>query len=150
MLTQTVKNTFRSWRRTPALAVTALLTLALGVGFNAAVFSVVHAVLLRPLPYPAPDRLVELFELDPVARGFRVSVLNYQSWANRSRELEALAAFNGIAFNVTGDVDAERVAGAVVTASLFRVLAVAPVAGRPLVADDERPGSRRVALIAQS
>ena len=150
MLTQTVKNTFRSWRRTPVLAVTALLTLALGVGFNAAVFSVVHAVLLRPLPYPAPDRLVEVFELDPVARGFRVSVLNYQSWANRSRELDALAAFNGTAFNVTGDVEAERVAGAVVTASLFRVLAVSPVAGRPLVAEDERPGSRRVALIAHS
>jgi putative ABC transport system permease protein len=127
-----------------------LLTLALGVGFNAAVFSVVHAVLLRPLPYPAPERLVELFELDSATRGFRVSVLNYQSWASRSTRLESLAAFNGTAFNVTGDAEAERVAGAVVTASLFRVLAVAPLAGRSLVAEDERPGSRRVALIAGS
>jgi putative ABC transport system permease protein len=150
MLTQTVKNTFRSWRRTPVLAVTALLTLALGVGFNAAVFSVVHAVLLRPLPYPAPERLVELFELDAAARGFRVSVLNYQSWASRSRGLDALAAFNGTAFNVTGDAEAERVAGAVVTASLFRVLAVAPVAGRSFVTEDELPSNRPVALIARS
>ena len=150
MLTQTIRNTFRSWRRTPALAVAALLTLSLGVGFNAAVFSIVHAVLLRPLPYPAPDRLVELFEVDSAARGFRVSVPNYQSWASRSRALEALAAFNGTAFNLTGDDEAERVAGAVVTASLFRVLAVAPLAGRPLVAEDEQPGSRRVAVIARS
>jgi uncharacterized membrane protein len=55
MLTQTIRNTFRSWRRTPVLAVSALLTLSLGVGFNAAVFSVVHAVLFRPLPYPHPS-----------------------------------------------------------------------------------------------
>ena len=72
-------------------------------------------------------------------------MLNYQSWASRSTRLESLAAFNGTAFNVTGDAEAERVAGAVVTASLFRVLAVAPLAGRSLVAEDERPGSRRVA-----
>jgi len=150
MLIQTVRNTFRSWRRTPALAITALVTLSLGVGFNAAVFSVVHAVLLRPLPYPAPERLVELSELDARGRGFRVSLLNYLSWAGRTTSLDALAAFNGTAFNVTGDNDVERVPGALVTASLHRVLAVAPIAGRPLAPDDERPGSRRVALIAQS
>jgi predicted permease len=150
MLTQTVRNTFRSWRRTPVLAVSALVTLSLGVGFNAAVFSVVHAVLIRPLPYPAPERLVEVFEVSPTGNGFRASVLNYLSWAERTRTLEALAAFNTAAFNVTGDNEAERVPGALVTASLFPVLVVTPVAGRPLVRDDERPGSRPVALIAQS
>jgi putative ABC transport system permease protein len=150
MLTQTVRNTFRSWRGTPVLAISALVTLSLGVGFNTAVFSVVHAVLIRPLPYPAPERLVEAYEVSPTGNGFRVSVLNYLSWAERARTLEALAAFNTAAFNVTGDSEAERVPGALVTASLFPVLAVAPVAGRPLVPDDERPGRRRVALIAQS
>jgi predicted permease len=150
MLTQTIRNTFRSWRRTPVLAVSALLTLSLGVGFNAAVFSVVHAVLVRPLPYPASERLVELFEVEPVRGALRASVLNYVSWAERTKTLEAVAAFNGVNFNVAGDSQAERVNGAVITASLFRVLAVAPLAGRPLRPDDERPGSRRVALIAQS
>src|SRR5688572_9360058 len=150
MLMQTVRNTFRTWRRTPVLAFSVLLTLSLGVGFNAAVFSVVHAVLFRPLPYPASERLVELFEVEPVRGAFRASVLNYQSWAERSERLEALAAFNGVSFNVTGNAEAERISGAVITASLFRVLALAPLAGRPLRADDERPGSRRVALIAQS
>lgn len=152
MLTQTVRNTFRSWRRTPVLAATAMLTLSLGVGANAAVFSVVHAVLFRPLPYPAPERLVELFEAEPrVANStFRVSVLNYLSWTARANGFEALAAFRGTAFNVTGDADAERVPGTSVTASLFRVLAVAPLAGRQLTSEDELPGSARVALVARS
>jgi putative ABC transport system permease protein len=150
MLIQTIRNTFRSWRRTPMLAVSVVLTLALGVGFNAAVFSVVHAVLFRPLPYPASERLVELFEVEPARGAFRVSVLNYVSWAERAKSLDALAAFNGVSFNVTGQTDAERVSGAAVTASLFRVLALGPVAGRPLRAEDERPGSRRVVLIAES
>jgi putative ABC transport system permease protein len=150
MLTQTIRNTFRSWRRTPVLAVSALLTLSLGVGFNAAVFSVVHAVLFRPLPYPASERLVELFEVEPARGALRASVLNYVSWAERTKTLEALAAFNGASFNVTGDSQAERVNGAAVTASLFRVLAVSPLIGRPLRPDDERPGSRRVAVIARS
>ena len=150
MLRQTIRLTFRSWRRTPVVAVTTLLTLALGVGFTAAVFSVVHAVLFRPLPYPAPERLVEAFEVSPEGSGVRVSLLNYVSWAGRAKALDGLAAFNGAAFNVTGEAEAERVSGTAVTASLFRVLAVAPLAGRPLLPDDERPGSRRVALIAQS
>jgi putative ABC transport system permease protein len=150
MLIQTIRNTFRSWRRTPVLAASVLLTLSLGVGFSAAVFSIVHAVLFRPLPYPASERLVELFEVEPARGAFRVSVLNYVSWAERAKSLDALAAFNGVSFNVTGETDAERVSGAVVTASLFRVLALGPVAGRPLRAEDERPGSRRVALIAES
>ena len=91
MLMQTIRNTFRSWRRTPVLAVSALLTLSLGVGFNAAVFSVVHAVLFRPLPYAASERLVELFEVEPARGALRASVLNYVSWAERTKTLEALA-----------------------------------------------------------
>lgn len=150
MLTQTIRTTVRGWRRTPMLAVTAVLTLSLGIGFNTAIFSVVHAVLFRPLPYPASDRLVELSEVDPAARGFRVSVLNYVSLAERVKGVEALAAFNLVSFNVAGDAGAERVSGAVVTASLFDVLAVAPLAGRPFGREDERPGSRRVAVIAES
>jgi putative ABC transport system permease protein len=151
MLTHTIRHTFRNWRRTPVLAVTAMLTLALGVGANAAVFSVVHAVLFRPLPYPAPERLVEVFEHSPAANGpFRVSLLNYLSWAGRTQTFEALAAFGGATFNVTGDADAERVTGAMVTASLFDVLQLRPLAGRALRADDEVAGSAPVALVARS
>jgi putative ABC transport system permease protein len=152
MLIQNIRHTVRAWRRTPVLALTAILTLSFGVGANAAVFSVVHAVLFRPLPYPAPERLVEVFEESPTAPGgtFRVSALNYLSWAERAESFEALAAFRGADFNVTGEADAERVAGASVTASLSPVLGLTPVAGRPLRAEDEMPGSARVALLSHS
>ena len=98
VLMQDIRHAFRLFARTPIVTATALLTIALGVGGSTAVFSVVYAVLLRPLPYPAPDRLVELFEDNPQANRplFRVSTLNYLSWAERATSMEALAAFAGI------------------------------------------------------
>jgi putative ABC transport system permease protein len=152
-LTQDVRHAWRTWRRTPALALAAILTLALGVGANTAVFSVVHGVLLRPLPYPDPDRLVEVFEDNSRAGGgpfFRVSLLNYLSWVERSQSFEALAAFNGRDFTLTEHGDPERIFGGAVTASLFKVLGIAPIAGRPLTGDDEIPGAPPVALLAES
>ena len=154
MLKQEIRNALRAWRATPVLAVTAFLTLSLGVAANAVVFSVAHAVLFRALPYPAADRLVELFEQSPEIsdpnQTFRVSAPNYLTWAARNRSFVALAAFQGTAFVVGGERDVERVTGAQITASLFRVLDVAPVVGRELRPDDEAPGAARVALIARS
>jgi predicted permease len=135
------------------LAVAALLTLALGVGANTAVFSIVHGVLLKPLPYPGADRLVEVFEDNTRAGGgpfFRVSHLNYLSWTERARSFDQLAAFNGRDFTVTGHGDPERILGSAITASLFKVLGVAPIVGRPLSADDEQPGAAPVAVLAES
>jgi len=152
-LVQDVRHAWRTWRRTPVLAFAAILTLALGVGANTAVFSVVHGVLLRPLPYPGADRLVEVFEDNSRAGGgpfFRVSLLNYLSWVERARSFEALAAFNGRDFTLTEHGDPERVLGSAVTASLFKVLGVGPIAGRPLTEEDEKPGAAPVALLAES
>src|SRR5207249_98559 len=104
-LVQDVRHAWRTWRRAPVLALAAMLTLALGVGANAAVFSVVHGVLLKPLPYPDADRLVEVFEDNSRAGGgpfFRVSLLNYLSWVERAGSFDALAAFNGRDFTLTG------------------------------------------------
>src|SRR5918995_389662 len=134
-LVQDVRQACRTWRRTPVLALAAILTLALGVGANTAVFSVVHGVLLRSLPYPDADRLVEVFEDNTRAGGgpfFRVSLLNYLSWVERARSFDALAAFNGRDFTVTERGDPERIFGSAVTASLFDVLDIAPIIGRPL------------------
>ena len=152
MLTQDIRHTFRAWRRTPVLALTAVATLSLGVGANAAVFSVVNAVLFRPLPYPAPERLIELFEANPgtVGATTRASALNYLTWSARTKTLEAIATFQANDFNVTGGTDVERVPGSSVAASLFRVLAVAPIAGRELRPADETPGNPSVALVAES
>jgi len=152
-LAQDVRHARRTWRRTPVLALAAILTLALGVGANTAVFSVVHGVLLRPLPYPDPDRLVEVFEDNSRAGGgpfFRVSLLNYLSWVERAQSFEALAAFNGRDFTVTEHGDPERIFGSAVTASLFKVLGIAPIVGRALTAEDENPAAAPVAVLAES
>jgi predicted permease len=151
-LMQDVRHAWRTWRRTPVLAIAATLTLALGVGANTAVFSVVHGVLLRPLPYPDADRLVEVFEDNSRAGGgpfFRVSLMNYLSWVERARSFEALAAFNGRDFTVTEHGDPERLVGSAITASLFKVLGLAPILGRSLTAEDENPGAPPVALLAE-
>ena len=151
-LVQDVRHAWRTWRRTPVLALAAVLTLALGVGANTAVFSVVHGVLLRPLPYPDADRLVEVFEDNSRAGGgpfFRVSLLNYLSWVERARSFEVLAAFNGRDFTLTDHGDPERIFGSAVTASLFDVLGIAPIIGRPLTGEDENPGAVPVALLAE-
>ena len=151
-LVQDVRHAWRTWGRTPILALTAILTLAVGVGANTAVFSVVHGVLLRPLPYPDAERLVELFEHDRRADGrfFRVSLLNYLSWVERARSFDALATFSGRDFIVTEHGDPERIVGSAVTASLFTVLGVAPIVGRPLSEGDEQPGAPPVAVLADS
>jgi putative ABC transport system permease protein len=152
-LFQDLRHAWRAWRRTPVLALAAVLTLAPGVGANTAVFSVVHGVLLRSLPYPEADRLVEVFEDNTRAGGgpfFRVSLLNYLSWVERARSFDALAAFSGRDFTITEQGDPERLLGSAVTASLFKVLGVAPRLGRPLGVEDERPGAPPVCLLAES
>src|SRR5262245_43960 len=152
-LAQDLRHTWRTWRRTPVLALAAILTLALGVGANTAVFSLVHGVLLKPLPYPDANRLVEVFEDNSRAGGgpfFRVSLLNYLSWAERAQSFAALAAFNGRDFILTEHGDPERIFGSAVTASLFKVLGIAPILGRSLTAEDEKPGAAPVALLAES
>jgi putative ABC transport system permease protein len=151
MLRQDLRHAWRGLRRTPVITATAVLTLALGVGASTAVFSVVHAILLRPLPYPEPDRLVELFE-DNRKAGFtmRTSALNYLSWAERSQRLEAIAAFRNASLTVTDAGDPEVVSGSLVTASLFRVLRIPPIAGRILQPEDEQRASPRVAVLSES
>jgi putative ABC transport system permease protein len=153
ILVQDVRHAWRTWRRTPVLALVAILTLTLGVGANTAVFSIVHGVLLKPLPYRDADRLVEVFEDNTRDGGgpfFRVSLLNYLSWVERAQSFEALAAFNGRDFTLTEHGDPERIYGSAVTASLFTVLGIAPIVGRPLTGEDENPGAAPVALLAES
>jgi putative ABC transport system permease protein len=149
MLMQDVRHAFRVFRKTPVVTAAAILTLALGVGGNTAVFSVVHAVILRPLPYPNPDRLLEVFESNRTGTTWRVSALNYLSWAERAQSFEALAAFNGGSVTLTDHGDPERLSSSAITGSMFRVLGLAPIAGRPLRADDEQPGNNRVALLSE-
>ena len=149
MLRQDLRHAGRGLRRTPVITATAVLTLALGVGASTAVFSVVHAILLRPLPYPAADRLVELFEANSQAGYMRVSALNYLSWVERSHLLETIGAFNGAGATLTDEGDPELLSGSLVTSSLFHVLGVPPLLGRTLQPEDEQRGSPRVVVLSE-
>ena len=130
----------RTLRRNPAFAAVAILTLALGIGANAAIFSVINAVLLRPLPWHEPDRAVMIwsrwtaFDKTWVADG---EVLDYR---RRSRTLAEVAAWGDGQVNLTGDGEPERVAAANVTANTFATLGTAPVLGRTFTPQEDLPG----------
>jgi putative ABC transport system permease protein len=152
MLKHDVRHAFRLFWRTPIVTATTLLTIALGVGSSTAIFAVVYGVLLRPLPYPDPGRLVELFEDNRTANlpRFRVSALNYLTWTERATGFDALGVFSSLNASLTDSGDPESVPGGAVTASMFKVLDLAPIAGRAFHAADERVGAPRVAMLGES
>src|SRR5687768_14625941 len=137
----------RALRRNPAFAIIAVLTLSLGIGANAAIFSVVNAVLLRPLPWAEPDRAVMIwskwtaFEKTWVAEG---EVLDYR---RRSQTLSDVAAWGDGQINITGDGEPERVPMANVSANLFSVLGASPVAGRTFTAAEDVPNGSDLVII---
>jgi putative ABC transport system permease protein len=151
VLSQDVRQAVRLFRRTPIVTATALFTIALGIGSTTAIFSVVYGILLRPLPYPDPGRLVELFEDNPTANmpRFRVSTLNYLSWVERATGFEALGVFSSLTVALTDGGDPEIVPGGAATASMFEVLGVAPIAGRAFQTSDERVVAARVAVLGE-
>ncbi len=149
---QDVRLALRTLRQQKALSLAALLSLALGLGANTALFSVAYGVLARPLPYPGADRLVRLAEVHPGATAaFRGSLLTdhtYDAWSPHATTVEGIAAFSrGTVVDTSGD-RAVRVATASVSPSLFRLLRARPAAGRLLVADDAREGVAPVAVIS--
>ena len=149
-LVQDVRFGLRMLRKSPGFTAVAVLTLALGIGANTAIFTVINAVLLRPLPFGEPDRLVRIWESNP-PRGwpqFGVSHPNYLDWAAQVRTFDALAATAGAAFTLTEGGNAERVVALAVTHTFLPVLGAAPMIGRNFRADEDRPGgSTRVALL---
>jgi putative ABC transport system permease protein len=152
VLSHDLRHAFRLCWRTPIVTATALLTIALGVSSSTAIFSVVYGVLLRPLPYPNPSRLVELFEDNRAANmpRFRVSALNYLSWVERATAFEALGVLNVFNATLTDGGDPESVPAGAATASMFSVLGLSPIAGRAFQKDDERIGAARVTVLGES
>jgi putative ABC transport system permease protein len=148
ILRQDVRFALRSWRRSPAVPFVALSALTLGMGANIAIFSVTHAVLLRPLPVREPERVLVAHETRaPEATGAGVSLPNYLSWAEGSRTLD-LAAYSGQALTWTGNEHPERLDALSATASFLPVLGVPLQSGRWFRPDEERPGQHRVAVLS--
>jgi putative ABC transport system permease protein len=142
---------FRNLVKTPGFTLVAVITVALAIAANTAVFSLVNALLIRPLPFKAPENLVLLFEkfsgqgLDQIP----VSAPEYLDWEKQARSYERIAAFNFADFNLTGGDMPERIAGAVVTPSLFPLLGVAPIKGRVFNDAEFGEGNDGVVLISE-
>jgi putative ABC transport system permease protein len=141
----------RSLRASPGFAAVAALTIALGIGTATTIFGIVNAVLVRPLPFPAPEGLVRVWEANPTTDRFSVSSPNYLDWRERARSFEALGAYGGRPVSLTDGDEPERVLANAVTPSVFRVLGVRPLLGRTFLEEEGAPGSdRRVAVLSHA
>ena len=145
---QDLRFGLRMLLRTPAFTAIAVLALALGIGANSAIFSVVNTVLLRPLPYKNPDALMMLWE-DATHLGFPINTpapANFIDWRDQNTVFESMAAMAQSSFNLTGAGEPERFRGRRVSANLFTLLGVEPQLGRGFLAEEDRPGTRVVIL----
>lgn len=144
-----VRIALRALRRQPGFTAAAVLTLALGIGATTAVFSVVYGVLLRPLPFPASDRLVRVVSLDGEVE-WTASPPDFVDWRDQARSFQALAAVNTGSVALTGEGPAQQFGSASVTAAYFTVLDVAPRLGRGFTAANEVPGADAVVVISDA
>ena len=151
MLSTHLRFTFRTLRKSPAYALTTILTIGLGVGASTAIFSVVNAVMLRALPFASPERLVWVAEKNDKLRlpWFAASVLNYLSWREGQVSFDQLGAIRQSSYNLTGKGEPEQFTGNEISPSLFRVLGVRPVLGRDFQEDEDQPASQPVAIIGE-
>ena len=146
----------RILRTAPGFAMASLLALALGIGATTAIFGFVDAVLLKPLPFREPDRLLLVYERNPASKKYKVFVAptNFAAWRDRSRALEAMAAISDTHLNLTagpnGHVEPEELKAERVSANLFQLLGVEAIVGRVFRPGEDQPKQANVALLSHS
>ena len=145
-----IRQTIRSLLKSPGFASASIVALALGIGANTAIFSLVNTVLLRPLPYKDPSRLVMLWQRSPAGGGNDISAADFQDWRDRSRSFEQISAVLGSSFNLTEGDQPERISGLRVTASFFTTLGVMPALGGVFGSEEEQPGAARSVLLSDT
>jgi len=151
-LWQDIRYAFRLMRQNWGFTLIAVLSLALGIGANTALFSVVNAVLLRPLPFPDSDRLAMIWE-DATFIGFPKDTPapgNYADWKAQAQTFADMAAISSTSLNLTGDGEPEKLQAFETTANLFPLLGVKPVLGRNFTAAEDQPGANKVVVISHS
>ena len=143
---------FRQLRKSPGFTVVAVLTLALGIGANTAIFSIIHAVLLRPLPYPEAERIVTMSESTPAQPEISVSWQNFLDWKTESTAFESLGVGRRESFSLSevAGRGPERVSGFVVTAPFFKVIGLNPQIGRAFSEEEDKAGGQRLAVISDA
>lgn len=149
-LLQDVRFGARKLRKNPGITAVAILTLALGIGATTAIFSVVYGVLLRPLPYPKPDQIVQIWEVDTQGNLMNFTEPNFSDMRSSSKSLEGLAECNSQPFTITGGSEPTRTLAAGVSKDFFKVMGVAPLFGRGFNAEDQREGAAPVVLVSYS
>jgi len=151
-LLKDIRYGIRGLLKRPGFTVIALITLALGIGANTAIFSVVNAVLLRPLSFQNPEELVIVWE-DATFAGFPHNTpapANYVDWKTQNQSFADMAASHETSFNLTGDGEPERVSAYAATANFFPLLGVQPLLGRSFLAEEDQPGANRVVVLSYS
>jgi putative ABC transport system permease protein len=151
-LWQDLRYGARMLLKQPGFTLVAVLTLALGIGANTAIFSVVNAVLLQPLPYPEPDQLVRVYETD-VARGMAnigASMPDYREWQKRNQSFTHIAAYATNNYNISGTDEPERVVGVRVATDFFSLLGINPAQGRGFTGEEGVFGKHHVAVVSEA
>ncbi len=146
-LWQDIRYGMRMLMKTKSVTAIVILALALGIGANTAIFSVINAVLLRPLPYEESDQLVLLNEKSQALDEMSISYPNYQDWKAQNRAFEAIGVYNRQSYNLTGAGEAERIVAGQISADLFTVLRVKPAYGRLFTNDEDKPGTTPVVVL---
>jgi len=148
-LAQDMRFAFRGMRKNLGFTCVAVLTLALGIGANTALFCVINGVLLSPLPYPDSGRLVSVYSSSKTFSHASVSYLNFLDWEKQNESFSAMAAFRDEDWNLTGQGEAQRLRGYMVSSGFFPTLGVTPVIGRTIAVDEDRVGGAPVVVIGQ-
>jgi len=148
LLVQDLRYMARSLRRAPGFALTAIPVIALGIGATTAAFSITDFVLLRPLPFAEPERLVRVWESLPGYPRLEPSPANYRDWRRLGRSFAGMGAAQAISLNLVGPAGPERLEGAAISAELFPLLGVRPVLGRLFTPSDDRDGAAGTVLLS--
>jgi predicted permease len=148
-LLQDLRFGVRTLLKAPGFTAIAILTLALGIGANSALFSVVNGVLLNPLPYPSPEQLAAVYSKTTDFEHGSVAYLNFLDWQKDNRSFSDLAAYRNESLFLTGTGEGERLRGYMISANFFRVLGVKPILGREFRPEEDQPGAAPVVIISE-
>jgi putative ABC transport system permease protein len=143
-----LKHSLRMFRQTPGFTIAAVAALTLGIGANTAIFSVVNSVLLKPLPFPEPDRIVSILSVSPNGSGQGASVPKFNAWREQTGALQDIAAYRLGVLNLTGGDTPEQLPWGQVTVDFFRLFGAQMTAGRTFTADEDRPNGGRVVIFS--
>src|SRR5579872_1449240 len=145
---QDLRYALRMMRQNPGFTAAAVLALALGIGATTAIFSVVDGVILRPLPYPDPDRIVQVFETEPKLPTAPVNMSDYLDWKKQVHSIQSLAMYITTVSNMTGTGEPDRVRVMVAESSLLPVLGASPIVGRNFLPEENQPGHDDKAILS--